>query len=656
MKITPKRMVVLMLLAMISVVISLETSSHAQTVFNVKNFGTTGNGSTIDTPAINRAIDAANRAGGGTVLFPAGTYLSGSIHLRSNVTLQLDSGATIRAASSGIDAPEPNSFSQFQDFGHSHFHNALIWGENLQNIGITGAGTIDGDGLTTSNDVPSGRGDKAISLKLCMGVRITDVTIRRGGHFAILANGCGDMTLARLTVATSNDRDGINIINCRNVEISDSDIRSSDDALVFKSDFALGRTFPSENIHVRNSTILSTENNALQFGSETCGDFRNVTFSNITILGAGKAGIGVTTNDGAVIEDISYSDITMVRASSPIFMKISDRGNCPGSPPVGRIRNIRITNVTGTNLIQPGGNPDFTSTITGKPGIPIENVTLTNVRLAVPGGHPSSDSNIVPPENDRHLPRLLGTRPSYGWWLRHIRGVTFRDCEVSFDSNDGRPAFIADDGASIILDGFRAERGSSSPYDVGFKGVNGFLVANGSTTSGSALRIRAVNSTPLPPPGGEFIWVEAENALVSAPMQVLSDANASGGRYVTVAAGNNSKTSPPDSGHVTVDFSVSAAGSYKVWARVIAPTVEDDSFWVRMDGGAWIKWNEVSLGSSWHWDEAHNSDAGDAGVTFNLAAGSHTLTFAYREDGARLDRLLITNDTTFIPSGVGPVM
>jgi Glycosyl hydrolases family 28 len=656
MKSTPIKIIASLAPAVLSVVLCLGATSQAQAVFNVRNFGATGNGSTIDTPAINRAIDAANGAGGGIVLFPAGTYLSVSIHLRSNVTLQLDSGATIRAASSGFDAPEPNPFSQFQDFGHSHFRNALIWGENLQNIGIAGAGTIDGDGLTTSNDVPSGRGDKTISLKLCSGVRITDVTIRRGGHFAILANGCSDMTLARLTVATSNDRDGINIINCWNVEISDSDIRASDDALVFKSDFALGRTFPSENIHIRNSTILSTGNNALQFGSETCGDFRNVTFSNIAILGAGKAGIGLTTNDGAVIEDISYSDITMVKASSPIFMKISDRGNCPGSPPVGRIRNIKITNVTGTSLVQPGGDPDFTSAIMGKSGIPIENVTLTNVRLTVPGGHPSSDSSIVPPENDRHQPRFLGTRPSYGWWLRHVSGITFRDCEVSFDSNDGRPAFIADDGASITLDGFKAERGSSSPYDAGFTSVNGYLIVNSSTTSGAALRIRAVNSTPLPPPGGEFIWAEAENAVVTAPMQVLSDANASGGRYVTVAAGNNSKTSPPSDGHVTVNFSVSTAGIYKVWARVIAPTVEDDSFWVRMDGGSWIKWNEVSLGSSWRWDEVHNSDAGDTVVTFNLAAGSHTLTIAYREDGARLDRLLITNDTTFIPGGVGPVM
>jgi hypothetical protein len=656
MKSMPIMMFVSLVLAALFVVLCLETTSQAQAVFNVRNFGATGNGSTIDTPAINRAIDAANRAGGGTVLFPAGTYLSVSIHLKSNVTLHLDSGATIRAGSNGFDPPEPNSFSQYQDFGHSHFRNALIWGENLQNIGITGTGTIDGDGLTTSNDVPSGRGDKAISLKLCRGVRITDVTIRRGGHFAILANGCSDMTLARLTVASTSDRDGINIINCWNVEISDSDIRASDDALVFKSDFALGRTFPSENIQVRNSTILSTENNALQFGSETCGDFRNVTFSNITILGAGKAGIGVTTNDGSVIEDINYSDITMVRASSPIFMKISDRGACPGNPPVGRIRNIRITNVTGTSLIQPGGDPDFTSTIMGKSGIPIENVTLTNVRLAVPGGHPSSDSSIVPPENDRHQPRFLATRPSYGWWLRHVRGVTFRDCDVSFDSNDGRPAFIADDGASIILDGFRAERGSSSPYDVGFRSVNGYLVVNSSTTSGAALRIRAVSSTPLPPPGGEFIWVEAESAIVTAPMQVLSDANASGGRYVTVAAGNNSKTGPPGSGHATVEFGVPSAGTYKVWARVIAPSVEDDSFWIRMDGGSWIKWNEVSPGSSWHWDEVHNSDAGDAVVRFNLAAGSHALTIAYREDGARLDRLLITNDITFIPGGVGPLM
>src|SRR5207247_1688046 len=162
------------------------------------------NGSTLDDDAIDRAITAANAAGGGVVLVPKGTYKSRTIHLKSNITLQLDSGATIKAASSGMDAAEPNSFSQYQDYGHSHFHNALL------------------DGVQ---------------------------------------------------VLATKSRDGVNLINTANVEVTHSRIEAQDDALSFKSDFALGRTFASEHISVHDSTILSTENNALQFGVESCGDF-----------------------------------------------------------------------------------------------------------------------------------------------------------------------------------------------------------------------------------------------------------------------------------------------------------------------------------------------------------------------------------------------
>src|SRR6266508_4599962 len=120
------------------------------------------------------------------------THRSRSIHLKSNITLQLATGATIRAAGSGFDAAEPNPFSRFQDFGHSHFHNALMWGSNVSNITITGTGTIDGDGLATYSPVPAGVGDKILSLKLCANITLRDVTFRRGGHFAILTNGCHD--------------------------------------------------------------------------------------------------------------------------------------------------------------------------------------------------------------------------------------------------------------------------------------------------------------------------------------------------------------------------------------------------------------------------------------------------------------------------------
>src|SRR5256884_6334868 len=181
--------------------------------FNVKDFGARGNGSTVDSPAINKPIAAAAGAGGGTVTFPSGTYLSRSIHLASNVTLNLSSGATIKAASSGLDAAEANSFSQWQDFGHSHFHDALMWGDGVHDVSITGSGTIDGAGLTTSNTVPKGVGDKALSLKLCSNVHVDGVTFRRAGHFAVLFNVCHYLTFCKSKIFTTGDRDGIHIVN-----------------------------------------------------------------------------------------------------------------------------------------------------------------------------------------------------------------------------------------------------------------------------------------------------------------------------------------------------------------------------------------------------------------------------------------------------------
>jgi hypothetical protein len=150
-----------------------------------------------------------------------------------------------------------------------------------------------------------------------------------------------------------------------------------------------------------------------------------------------------------------------------------------------------------------------------------------------------------------------------------------------------------------------------------------------------------------------YLWPEAESGTLTAPMQRLTGAGASNNEFIQVAAGNNSQAAPPATGHSVINFSVPSAGSYKVWGRVMVPTNADDSFWVRMDGGPWINWNNIPVGADWHWDDVHNAAAGNALVTFTLGAGSHTLTVAYREDGARLDRVLITNELSFTPSGLG---
>jgi hypothetical protein len=165
----------------------------------------------------------------------------------------------------------------------------------------------------------------------------------------------------------------------------------------------------------------------------------------------------------------------------------------------------------------------------------------------------------------------------------------------------------------------------------------------------SAARAQAAAARPV------LVWREAEGGIVAAPMEVRSDPKASGHYYVEVAAGNESQSIAPASGHVDIRFSLPQAGTYKVWARVITPTDTDDSLWVKMDGSTWFNWNQIPLGAEWHWDDVHEiAGASSTPVTWSLTAGPHTLTIAYREDGARIDRVLITNDEHVVPAGTGP--
>src|SRR5215471_21736388 len=263
------------------------------TVYNVRTFGAKGDGKTLDTPAINRAIETAAAAGGGTVYFPAGTYLSVSIHLHSNITLHLDQGATIRAADAvpnkvTYDLPEPNAWDMYQDFGHSHWQNSLIWGVGLENVQIIGPGLIDGKGLTRRSPrarrvnqpgdrpvtlggqpgarqqsplgedddpkVMNGLGNKAIALKLCRNVVLRDFSVINGGHFAVLATGVDNLTIDNLRIDTN--RDGLDIDSCRSVRISNCSVNSpNDDAIVLKSSYALGFARATENVTITNSSV-----------------------------------------------------------------------------------------------------------------------------------------------------------------------------------------------------------------------------------------------------------------------------------------------------------------------------------------------------------------------------------------------------------------
>ncbi|MBU6409397.1 MAG: chitobiase/beta-hexosaminidase C-terminal domain-containing protein, partial [Verrucomicrobia bacterium] len=494
-------------------------------IFNVKSYGATGNGTTVDTTAINNAINAANSAGGGTVTFPPGNYLSVSIHLKSNVTLYLSNNAVILGASSGYDAAESNPYSQYQDYGHSHFHDSLIWGENLANVGLAGPGEINGNGNLTSGNPGSGQGDKALCLVTCTGVTITDITITSAGHFGILADDCTNMLVSGahiLNAYASQHRDAFNLIDSSHCMITNCLIQGSDDSMCLKSDYALGRKIGAIDIHVVNCTILSTQNNATQFGSETVGNFSDVTFSHCVLTGAGKAGIGITSQDGSVIDGVTYDTITMSNCATPIWMKLDLRTTDSPSPTLGAIRNISINNVVAYHSTF--DNRAFTSTINGyfsggSTIVPIQNVVLNNVNVSNVGGQSASANNNYPKNNQDWQPQNFGSWPSYGWYLRYAKNITFTNCQAHFDANDDRAALVADSSTNILIGGFTAEVGSSSPYDLRFTNTDDYDVVNALSTGGSPLRINSQRSISGPSivPAPEF---DPVGGLYAGPISV----------------------------------------------------------------------------------------------------------------------------------------
>jgi alpha-glucuronidase len=438
--------------------------------FNVQDFGAHGDGQGNNASAINAAIDACHAAGGGTVFVPSGIYATGSIRLQSNVTLALDSGAVLRALAGAMNPWEPNPHDQgLMDPAYYHWQASLLWGENLQNVKIVGPGTIDGSALTTSSKVPAGVGDKAIALKQCRGVEIRNLKIAQGGHYAILASGCTDVLIDNVTINTK--RDGIDLMQCRNVVISNSQIdclrredgrpAGGDDAIKLGSDYSLGGVWPSENIVVRDC-VLASGCNALQFGSETIGAFKNVRFENIRILAAGKAGIGITSNDGSVIENVVCRDITMEQTFLPIFIKLSDVARVPaGAYERGAIRNIRFENITASNCGHPVTGAEMPSVIWGKPGAPIEDIEFRNVSITVKGGGTLQQAALTPAENDARFPKDLGALPAYGWYLRNVRNVRFNGGRFGFDATEPRAAVVADAVDGVVFTGCELQLGGA---------------------------------------------------------------------------------------------------------------------------------------------------------------------------------------------------
>jgi polygalacturonase len=431
--------------------------------YDVMEYGAKGDGIALDTAAVNAAIDAASKAGGGTVSFPAGTYRTVSIHLKSNITLYLDQGATIEAAADGAgvayDAPEANpTAGEYQDFGHTHFHNSLIWGENLTNIAILGPGRIWGNGLVREETRTSTSGNKSICLKLCRNVILRDFTIQHGGWFGILATGVDNLTIDDLKIDTN--RDGMDIDCCRNVRVSNCTVNSPrDDGICLKSSYGLGFARPTQNVSITNCMVSGFDEGSvldgtyrggggtgrIKFGTESNGGFINVSISNCVFDSC--CGLALETVDGALLQDVSISNITMRNiANSPIFLRLGARLRGPAGTVVGQLQRVNISNIVVYNASERNA-----CIIAGIPGHNIEDVNLSDIQIWTKGGGSAADSAISPPEgiNDYPEPNRFGTTPAYGFFVRHVQGITFDNIQLHTLTPDGRPPFVLTDVTGV---------------------------------------------------------------------------------------------------------------------------------------------------------------------------------------------------------------
>jgi polygalacturonase len=444
---------------------------------DVRQYGAAGDGVAKDTAAIQRAIDAAARAGGGTVVLPAGRYLSGTLRLRSFVTLHLDNGATLLASPDAADFEpyEPLSFTSVSDHETTYFRHALILGENVRNIAITGQGIVDG------NRAKRG-GPKTIAIKLCQHVAIRGITVQNSPNYAISFWGTDYVDIDGVTILNGHS-DGIDPDASRFVRIANSYIDTYDDAICPKASPSMGmeQRRGVEHLTVVNC-VLRTNCNNFKFGTESSGDLRNVALSNIAMLPREQgrrpiSGIALESVDGATIDGVVISNVTMDGVQAPVFIRLGNRGRGLTPPVPGTLRNVSIQNVNARNAT-------VTSSITGLPGHPVQRITLTSVQIDAAGGH-QAPLGLDVPEHDAKYPEatMFGTLPSFGLYARHVQGLVLDGLQTRAAAPDVRPHLVFDDVRDLTLDGFVAGSPTGAAPVVWMKDVVDAFVRGARTTA-----------------------------------------------------------------------------------------------------------------------------------------------------------------------------
>lgn len=511
----------------LAVVLFLAAAQAA--TFNVREFGAKGNGAAKDTTALQQAIDAAAAQGGGTVWVPAGRYLCGTIHLKSKVTLHLDNGSVILASTddSDFDPYEPLPFKSVSDNETTFFHHGLLVADGVHHIAITGQGVIDGNRTRR-------RGPKTVAIKNCQYVTIRGVTVQNSPNYSISFWGSDYVDVDGVTILNGY-ADGIDPDASRYVRIANCYIDCYDDAICPKGSPSLGMDQRRNVEHlVVTNCITRTNCSNFKFGTESSWDFKDVTVSNITMLPRDKgrpplSGISLESVDGAHINGVAISNISMVGVQTPIFVRLGNRGRGMNPPEPGSVENISFNNIVARDAT-------MTSSVTAVPGSWVRGVALSNLQITMQGGN-AGPGNLDVPEHVAKYPEgtMFGTLPAFGLYARHADGLSLSNIQLRWDKEDLRPAMIFDDVRDLDVDGFRTGTLAGDSPVVWFNNViDAFVRGSRVPTTRNFLRVSGARSQRILLLGNDLTRVarrvemqgasktavrEIGNALGTAPRQ-----------------------------------------------------------------------------------------------------------------------------------------
>ncbi|MEO7145584.1 MAG: glycosyl hydrolase family 28-related protein [Bryobacteraceae bacterium] len=479
-------------------VFSLFPAGAVGLAVNVRDFGAKGDGVAKDTAAVQAAVEKAAAAGGTVVLSP-GSYLCGTIHLRSNLTLRLEQGARLLASPSDgdfdayealpyratapakyrprailpanlppVDVRRRSAPAAYDDEETNYFHYALLAGDGVRNVSIEGPGEIDGNR-------PRRYGPKPIAFKHSEWISIRGITVRNAPNYAISLGGTDHVEIDGVNILNAY-ADGIDPDGCHFVRIVNCYIDSHDDSICAKASWALGTPRSTENMVVANC-ILRTEANHIKFGSESAGGFKNVSIANCVLLDRDQgqvpdSGIALESDDGAHIDGVVISNISIRNTSTPLFIRLGNRGRGMDHPVPGSIENISIQNVAATGAFS-------ASSITGLESAHVRNIMVDGFSVTSAGGGRARDVDV--PELPHRDPdaAMFGTLPAFGFYARHVDGLTLKDLKVHAASPDGRSAVVLDDVARVELSGFDSTNVPAAQPLLLFRNVVGaFLFGN----------------------------------------------------------------------------------------------------------------------------------------------------------------------------------